>query len=158
MKMKGQLVFEFIIAAVVFIGIIVFVLNLLNSNVALFTEDYFSQALESKAVAASEAVLKTNGTVGLAKEWPVLSDQALSGFAANCTTDWSEMLKQLDLDAKPSFGTYDMRLEVRTLPAQTLLLECAPGSQVPSGVPVATVKRYALTEAGGSVRATFWVW
>jgi len=156
--MRGQLVFEFIITVVVFLGIIIFVLNILNSNVAVFTGDYYSASLENKVVSVSEAFLKTNGSVGVEKDWPVLSDQGIIDFEDNCTVDFTGLLNKFDLGDKPSFGVYDMRMEIVEIETENTVLTCSSDPAEPSGVGIVTINRYALSEDGKSLRVTFWVW
>lgn len=151
--MKGQMVFEFLIAAVIFIGIIIFILNILNTNVALFAGDYFVYNMENKVIAASEALVKTMGGVGLAKEWPVLDQARIDAFP-NCGT--LEVLEGLNLINKPGFGQpYDVRIVINESETSAPLLEC--GSDAPEGVTTAIIKRFGILN-GEVVEITVWVW
>lgn len=161
--MKGQLVFEFIVAAVLFIGIVIFVLNTLNSNVAQFTGSYFSQSLEHKALIASEALVKTrSGIVGLAESWPVLNSSKIQALQAFCNDplNYTDFLMKLNLEEKPGFGTYDARLIINNTKTGATLLDCKPPLSpfLPSSVSSTHLKRFAILNNSDPVEVIIWIW
>ncbi|MBI4021247.1 MAG: hypothetical protein HY369_03320 [Candidatus Aenigmarchaeota archaeon] len=153
---KGQLVFEFVVAAIVFIGIVVFVLNTLNSTVSLFSDDYLSTVQESKAIAASEILVKTNGSIGFAAAWPVLSATKMAAFNATCTNAYETVRHDLDLLEKPAFGDYQVRVEVAAVDGSLNAVSCGP--PLPKGVDLAAVRRIALGDTGMPLAVQVWVW
>ncbi|MBI4181822.1 MAG: hypothetical protein HY520_02540 [Candidatus Aenigmarchaeota archaeon] len=158
---KGQQVFEFIVATVLFIGIIIFVLNLLNANVSLYTQDYFTANREAKAIAASEALVKTSGGVGLTTAWPVLDTLPggkMDAFAARCAANPSGVLTELGLDHMPGVGgrTYDLRAEAWILGDTGPRMVCGPSLSQQTGI--STVKRVAISPTGQLLNLTVWVW
>ena len=166
---KGQMVFEFLIAAVLFIGIILFVLNTLNTNVSIYTGDYYRYNIEGKAVAASEALVKITKGIGLAKEWPVLDSARVSALNTRCGTFSAQpekylvLLQDLNLLDKPFFtGTglaYDVRIEVnQTAGGQLLLCEPPNPPKMPGNVTSSRMRRFGILDTGQIVELTLWVW
>lgn len=159
---KGQLVFEFIIAAIVFVGIVVFVLNILSTNVSTFNQDYESSNLESKAIAASEALLKTPSGIGIAESWPVLKYDSVDAFNATCNQTagtYTEILTGLNLVDAPGFGAYRVTVDGKTALTGRGILHCRPpsGPAIPENVTAATVERFAILN-GELVALNVWVW
>ncbi|MBL7160275.1 MAG: hypothetical protein ISS93_00280 [Candidatus Aenigmarchaeota archaeon] len=160
--MKGQLVFEFVIAVVVFMGIVLFTLNSLNTNISIFTGNYFAYSLENKAVAASEALLKTkSGVIGVEKDWPVLDEVRIAALKDFCLVDenYPKLLSSLNLDDKP-FGMYNVRLKIDWLDPPETRLDCKPptGPSLPGNVSASHIKRIAVNETGGLLNISVWVW
>ena len=161
--MKGQLVFEFIIAAIIFIGIIVFVLNILNANVSIFSSQYQAYNLESKVIAASEVLVHTQGGVGVALDWPVLDqvkldelNDVVTGLCADVDVRYKRLLELLNLVERPGLqNTYNVNIEITGLQTGDNYLNC--GKTFPEGVFSASIERFAILE-GEPVRVTVNVW
>jgi hypothetical protein len=104
--MKGQMVFEFIVAAVIFIGVVLYVVLLLNSTISSYTGDYSKNALNEKALRISEILVHSQGVwepvagssptmyrpiqAGIASDWPVLNDTEIRYLASYCTVDYGK--------------------------------------------------------------------
>jgi hypothetical protein len=102
--MKGQMVFEFIVATVIFIGVVLYVVLLLNSTVASYTGDYNKNALNEKALRISEVLVHSPGVwepisgttptiyrpmqAGFSADWPVLNDTEIKYMAAYCANGY----------------------------------------------------------------------
>lgn len=172
--MKGQAVFEFIVTVVLFMTIVIFVLNTLNSGVAVFAGDYFTQSLNSKAVAVSELLVRTKGSysptlpnptpnsIGLAsgtKGWPVLDGAKITSLQSFCAVDtnYANLLSKLDLIQKPGFGNYEVRIETK-VPGTMQQPQVICGSPVPRNVDVAFIKRFGVLETGEIKEIDVWVW
>jgi len=158
-KKKGQMVFEFIVAAILFISIVVFVLNILNVNVSIFSGGYYVYALENKVLAASEALVKTSGGVGFADEWPVLDGGKIDSFVSNCTSGYASVLSRLSLVDNPAFGRpYRLRVEIDKdgWGAPKVCEQYVDGVK-PGNVTSAHVRRFGVVE-GEIVSVDVWVW
>ena len=157
--MKGQMVFEFVVAAVLFIGIVVFVMNILNANVAAFTNDYYKASMDAKAVAASESLLR--GPDGLGK-WPVIETGKAASFEAWCNTaaNYTAELTRFGLTDKPYNGTYDVRIIIKEIDSGTVRMDCRPqvGPIMPGEVSGANVRRLGIMDTGEIVEINFWIW
>ena len=154
------MVFEFVVAAVLFIGIMVFVLNMLNSNVSVFSEDYRLYSLEGRVVSVSEAMVKTREGVGLAKEWPVLNSSKIADVDYFCSFpgNYTAFLSKLSLLGKPRVGTFEAKVVVTDTVTEVNLLECSsPSGTV--GSPFSTIERFGVSDLDGSVlKVSAWVW
>ena len=170
---KGQLVFEFIIAGVLFIAIVLFVLNILNVNVASYTNDYVAHTLDAKAFALSELLVKNKGSwdtgtvpwtprsVGFAEAWPYLSEEKLSNFNDYCSGNKDVLLPKFDLLDKAFGNTYKFKIVVNstdsTLPS---FVECGQAAEFPRG----SIIRYAVLETTDPTKKDMplkvfvWVW
>jgi len=107
--LKGQMVFEFIVATIVFIMIVFAVVAMLNSTVSSFTGNYYRNHINEEAMRVSEllthsaGVWNADGTpvlIGLAVEWPVLDDTKigyLSGYCNGGSVNRDAMIDQLGL-------------------------------------------------------------
>ena len=82
-KRKGQLVFEFVVATLFFLAIVLYSINYLNSSVVVFSAKHHSNLYESNVWQASEVLVKSPGVwsewvpleIGLAQKWPVLNEK-----------------------------------------------------------------------------------
>jgi hypothetical protein len=81
---KGQLVFEFIIAAFILFAVIIYVLNFLSITVNQMHESFLASIMEGKALQISE-VLMHDPVNGLASEWPMLSKAKMESFNTSCS-------------------------------------------------------------------------
>ncbi|MCK5016115.1 MAG: hypothetical protein KAS32_03505, partial [Candidatus Peribacteraceae bacterium] len=63
--MKGQMVFEFIIAGLFFFAIIVYSMNYLSVNVNNFKGDFHQNLIQSKAIQISEIIMSESSSIGI---------------------------------------------------------------------------------------------
>lgn len=84
--MKGQLVFEFIIAAVLLFAIIMYIINYLSINFSSFSKEFYSDNLENKLLQISEILILDNNT-GLVKNWPVLNYTKIMELNQSCDSN-----------------------------------------------------------------------
>ena len=174
--MKGQMVLEFIISAVMFFAVILFTINYLNNEVSVFSSDYFTNEVESKAVQVSELLLHSPGVwksdgsaeaIGLSDEWPVLNMTKVDYMEQYyCSSDnrYNELLEMLDMKIKLLYGgewiNRWLRLYIRivALDGEELLLECPANGYEPESGTVATMRRFAVLEDGRRVSLTVSAW
>lgn len=162
---KGQLVFEFMIAAVFFFYIVFYVLNYLNTAAGVFSDDFYTNSLEFKALESSEILLHSEGTwngnvpetLGLAVEWPVLNRTKIIKFDAYCGDDpvndpanYQKILGKLDINYSRGHG---MLLYINT--SSENLLECG---LLPDGFLSANIQRFALSDQDELLTINMWVW
>ncbi|MFH1978662.1 MAG: hypothetical protein ABIJ92_05025 [Candidatus Aenigmatarchaeota archaeon] len=172
-KRKGQLVFEFIIAAILLFGIIIYSINYLNTSVNVFRSDSYGNELELKTLQTSEMLVGHKGSwsggnpdiIGLAHDsgWPVLDSTKLSDFDNTCDfpAGYSDILDKLDLLEATYLSVksnYDLKVQINQ--SGTLLVECNDPalSVLPTNRRIAHVQRYALTETGEILDVDVWVW
>jgi hypothetical protein len=89
--MKGQLIFEFVIAAFILFSIILFTINNLSISMYTYHTTFNSNFMESKAMQISE-VLMNDPVNGIVSEWPLLSTQKMADFNDTCFYDYIGVL------------------------------------------------------------------
>ena len=144
-RSKGQAVFEFIIAAVLFFGIVFYVLIFLDSNVSSYSAGSQINSLETKAVEISEYLVHIN----LTKEWPVLSYNMISDLDWSCNDNYARLLNRFGLDGKK------VKLQVREGPV--LLLDCERAITEPD-IRKGEIERFALSENNTILNIRIVVW
>jgi hypothetical protein len=167
--MKGQMVFEFVIAAVVFFGIVLYVINYLNTEMVTYSSDYFTNELESKAVQISELLVHNPGeweslpvgnawVLGLAaEEWPVLDDEKISNLGLLCKEDYDGVLELLDMEVSTPYGRRLMKamINITEVGTESVIMECG---YEPVDVTFVSINRFAVTENGKTVKMAVAVW
>ena len=159
-RMKGQLIFEFIVAALFFFFIMIYVINYLNTNVDTFATASYQGSLQANANRIAELLVHSQGdwaalpgaAVGLEKSWQVLDSYKIGRLQELCDTDYASLLDKLDLGSKP-FGTYKTRIRVYNATQDVLL--CGP---TPSGEFIGEAKRVALSDNASYLWAEVSVW
>ena len=152
---KGQMIFEFMVAAVLFFGIIIYVLSMLSASMASYGTDAYSNALHSRAFAVSELLVASEGnwsgsvpiSIGLALDYPVLSTTKMNDFDTYCQNNYLAVLNKLNLLETPYFlrgsgKTYNIFIEIN---------ETSGANRVTCGIPkggalFSEVRRVALSD------------
>ncbi len=166
-SVKGQMIFEFIVAAVLFIGIIIYVINHMSYNVSVFSEDFYTNKLENKAAQIVELLVRNEGMwsggepqiIGLSEQWPVLNYSKIMMLKDYCSNpeNYARLLNDFGLE-KRIFSITPEYLEMRILVSGDAgtVLDCKAGS-LPDK-PKAIAKRYALNESGEILTVSVWLW
>ncbi len=157
--MKGQLVFEFLVAVLVFFGIVFYVINYLSWTVSGYSNDFSAENMESEASQIGELLVLNKGSwsggvpivVGLAQEWPVLNSTKISWLNASCNSDYGGFVKKLDVHPK-----YRMKITIRNETA--FLADCRWSQAISGNVTKAETKRYALSESGSVLAVYVTIW
>jgi len=165
------MVFEFLISAVIFFAIIIYVLNYLNTNISIYSGDFYISDLEGRAVQVSELLIKTQGiwegnnpvSPGLAIEYPLLNSTKMQYLNGSCGTEsgYIDLLEKLDLVEKPFLiekPFYNIKIEINESGAN--LLDCSRPSlpYLPAGIPTSNVERFALSENNKTLKINVWIW
>jgi hypothetical protein len=162
--MKGQLVFEFVVAALFFLAIIIYTINYLNSTVFLYTSDYYENSLESKAWQVSEILVRIKGewtgdppmvpnVIGLAEDWPVLDESKIDGLNWYCSNYRDDTMQLLNIDP----NIHGARLEINKTVSggEVSLLVCG---KLPRGIQNAKISRFGISEDGSLLKVLVWYW
>ncbi len=169
--MKGQMIIEFIIAAVMFFGVILFTINYLNTEVSVYSSDYFINEVESKSVQVSEMLLHNPGIwmddgsamiVGLSDEWPIINAtkiEKMKSYYCSPEGRYTELLEKFDMKIKLLYGgewiNRWLRIYVNIEGPDGSLLVCG---EEPSVGTVAKTTRMAVMEDGTRVNVTVSAW
>jgi len=160
--MKGQLVFEFIVAVLIFFGIVFYAINYLSWTVSGYSSDFSAENMESEASQIGELLVLNKGnwsggnpvTLGLAQEWPVLNSTKISWLNASCNTlpsGYAKIMENLDVHPR-----YRMKITIRNETA--FLVDCGLGAPISGNVTKAETKRYALSESGSVLVVYVTIW
>lgn len=147
---KGQAVFEFVIAAVLFFGIIFYVISFLNINMTTYSYQSRKSELESRAAGISEYLLYFN----LTDEWPILSYQKIKEFQEFCNSpinnmyNYNKLLRDFDMFTSRMPGTtniYQGRVKILLIENGAKLIDCDESVDMPTSDNT-VIERYALSE------------
>lgn len=163
-RAKGQLVFEFLIAVLIFFGIVFYTLNYLSWTVSGYSSDFSAESMESKASQIGEMLVLNGGTwsggspitPGLAEGWPVLNSSKISWLNASCNSDYEDFVRILGLN--PGHRLKLTITETQPSGAVSVMADCRWGLTVTGNVTKAETKRYALSESGNMLGVKVVVW
>jgi hypothetical protein len=158
--MKGQFVFEFIIAGIIFFSIVLYAMNYLNMNVSVFRERFYTDRLQSKALQISDILGNENSPLGIVERPFVFDTERIKNFNATYCDDggYTGLREDFELVDKTAYGErlHNVNITLATV-AGTPLLQC--GYTVPSGTEKAEVERFGiLNENKELVRMKIVVW
>ena len=164
------MVFEFVVAAIIFFAIVLYTINYLNSSVSAFSGDSYTNNLEMKAIQISEVLVHNRGLwdgsapkiVGLSREWPVLDSEKIQELNVFCNDptnpdNYAYLLENLGLKENRFGGTQTYRIKIvineRGNPAA--LLDCGP---TPPEKRRVAVERFALSGGNKILSVNVWLW
>jgi len=113
-KMKGQLVFEFVIAIFILFGIIIYAIDYLSTNMNTYHARFLSNFLESRAIQISE-VLLNDPVNGIVSEWPLLDKTKMQDFNHTCYYNYLDVLYNFSMiEDLPYTQLYHMHVQVNS--------------------------------------------
>jgi hypothetical protein len=102
MSMKGQLVFEFVIAAMILFSIVIYSVSYSVGTVNAFHRGFVSDSLQSWALKVSDTLLNDPAN-GIVSEWPDISISGMSALQSECSNDYDSVLERFGLARRSSF-------------------------------------------------------
>jgi hypothetical protein len=164
--MKGQLIFEFVIATLFFLAIVMYTISYINTTVFAFSENHYSSMLENNAWQVSETLVTGKGVwsgtdpnmvpeeLGLAEDWPVLNNSKIDSLDNWCGTRLSEMATLLDVD--PEFHGISIKIYRKTAAGEENIADCG---SLPTRIPNALVTRFGVRDTDSSLlKVMVWYW
>lgn len=163
------MVFEFVIAAVLLFGIIIYSISLMNTNVSQFRDDYHHNDLEMRATQISEMLVHNKGdysdpvVLGLSSGWSKLSLTQVNNLDVLCSNPpgYADLLESLNLLEAPYLsGKSNLDFNITVQNRTDLLVSCGDPStdRIPSNRYVGHSKRFIHSEDGSVVSIDVWVW
>ncbi len=157
--MKAQAVFEFMIAFIIFFAVILYTLNHLHSTVWMFSNEYYVNALETKALQISELLVTSPGiwesgfpkSPGLASKWPILNSTKIQWLNTSCTNNYQNILKSFEINSTKN----GLKITITEIGNSKPLLDCGI---LPENKIHASMRRIALSETGKLLRLEVSVW
>ncbi len=158
---KGQFVFEFLIAGVIFFAVVLYAMNYLSANVSDFRGKFYMDKLQSKALQISSILLNEKSPMGVVESPHVFNMSKIDGFDTKycgATGDYTLLRKNLDLIEKTDYGERVHNINITLTKASGVpLLSC--GYTVPGGARKAEMQRFGiLNEDRGLVILKMVVW
>jgi hypothetical protein len=147
-KLKGHLVFEFMLAVVIFFGIVIYVLNYLNGTMTVYKGEFFSESMKSKATQIGELLVLNKGNwsggiptvAGLSEDWPVLNRTKIIWLNSSCNSNYQGFMDNLGVN--PGKRLKIVINETRPDGTVSALANCP--SQQKVGIRNTEAKRHAL--------------
>ncbi len=155
-RKKGQVVFEFIIAALILFALIFYSINYVSRDFDSRHARFSTDALESRVLRVSEYILSSgNGIIG---EWPYLSSGMMATLDNDCSSDYELFLESINLRQTFPYEKYThINIMVITTESDAVLLSC--GRTPPDRGGSATVTRYVLDPGSGEIaRVDITIW
>ena len=159
---KGQMIFEFIIASVLFFIILLSVLTSVNLQAGQYAAATAASGSEAAAIRISEQLRTSAGvwdfsapsvrSIGFAKSAGVLEQRKLDTFVGICGTSYPLVLSLLD----PGQQTYaSTHVKILVTNSTTTIVDCGPAV---SAEKPGFAERVALQENGALAKILVWVW
>lgn len=157
-RKKGQVVFEFVIAALVLFGLIFYSMNYVARDFDARHDSFRNDILESTVMRVSGYLL--NSENGIVDEWPVLSASKMDYMENNICDDFTNyepLLQELGLKQTTPYERFTYLNVVVTDTDGTVYNVC-PLRTPPDRSRQATVTRYAVAPGDklAEVRITVW--
>ncbi len=156
------MVFEFIIATLFFLAIVMYTINYLNSAVYSHSGAYRTNIYESKVWRVSEVLVRNPGVwsggapdeIGLAEEWPRLNETKINDLNASCSSDMDGVLELLDIDFL--YNGIKLEIEKYTGAGETNMLSCG---SLPPGKPNSKITRFGVSDTDDRLlKVNVWYW
>jgi len=159
--MKGQFVFEFLLAGVIFFAIVLYAMNYLNVNVSDFKVRFYSDKLQSKALQISEVLGNEKSSLGLVERPSLFNRSRIDNFNATYCSDqngYMRLREDFDLMEKGEYGERAHNVNITlTTESGLILLQC--GYTIPTGTERAETERFGVfNENGELVKLRIIVW
>ena len=160
-RRKGQVIFEFLIAAVLFFIILLYVLTAVNLQAGQFAVRASDSSLQAAAFRVSEQLLRSSGqwdyqgpsvsSIGFAKGGGVLEQRKLDTFSGICATNYPLVISLLDLGERLS----SPQVRIMVTNSTGTVLDCGPAATEEKP---GYAERVALQESGALAKLLIWVW
>jgi hypothetical protein len=146
--MKAQLILEFVIASILFFGILLYTINYVNSNVADFRTKAYQNYLQTKALEISEILMNKESSLSLIDDYGfnVTKINKFNETYCNLGAQYKKLVEVLNLyketESIPIHN--DIRMEIFDVENSHVLLSCGP--EVPRNVGKVEITRVGLCE------------
>ena len=155
--MKGQMVFEFIIAGLFFFGIIIYSINYLTVNVEDFKGDFYQNLIQTKAIQISEIIMSESSSMGVVSDYEFNTTKIDDFNSTYCRIDsYYRTVKDFQLYEKTTYGTYPLNVNIVMMNStDNVMMDC--GAMIPSNVKKVEISRFGLYN-GDIARMGIVVW
>ncbi len=141
--MKGQLIFEFIIAGLIFFALILYTVNYLNASVSDFSGKFYQNRLQSKAVQMAEILVSGDSGLGIADDRVFIPAKIQQFNATYCSdANYRNLVKDFYLYEATAYGVSPNNAKISLSTDDGMLLDCGMG--MPRNVTKADIERIGL--------------
>ncbi len=156
--MKGQFVFEFLIAGIIFFAVVLYAMNYLNTNVSMFHGKSYGDRLQSKALQISEILTNEKSSFGLVGNGIFKENKIRQFNDSYCTPEgYARLRKDFELFERTDYGERPLNVNITlTVEPDSLILSC--GHAVPEGSERAEIIRYGVDESDKLIILKVVVW
>ena len=154
MRVKGQVVFEFVIATLFFLAIVMYAINFLNTTVYQYSGKHYENIYDSNTWQVSENLVRNRGVwngglaeeLGISGDWPYLNETSISRLQALCFADpdLGDVMRLLDLD--PERNGIEMQIYKYLDPGLVNILHCG---SMPQGAYNTRITRFGVSDSDG---------
>ncbi len=144
--MKGQFVFEFLIAGLIFFTIVVYTISFLNVNVSDFKSKFYHNRLQSKAIQVSEVLMGGGSYLSIAEssEFNLAKIQEFNENYCNLSeiSTYQNLVNDLHLYETTVYGVFSDNIKIYLFSPSETLLDCGPA--IPRNVTKAEIGRVGV--------------
>jgi hypothetical protein len=150
--MKAQMAIEFVVAAVIFFSLILYVLTFMNSSISEYRDEFYVNDLQSRVIQISE-LLVHDSVVGISGGYPVVSSSRINSLQQRCDDSYPNLLVDLDL------RHHRIKIQVNESDTGNAILDC-PGviSRPETATKVSIMRFGVLDTTNEAVILNLWVW
>jgi hypothetical protein len=153
--MKGQLVFEFVLASLILFSVIIYAITYMTGSVGSYHGEFVSNSLESWVVKVSDVLLRSPER-GIVSEWPMLDSNKYAQLESECQSDYDMVIERFGLVRKV---TYDRPLHLYvSVEGVDGVTYMTCGNVPPQRINRATITRFALLPSNDVARVMVTVW
>jgi hypothetical protein len=145
--MKGQVVFEFVIASLILFSVIVYTISFIAGDFNTRHGRFLSDRLESNAIRVSNLLLSNHKDIGIVEVWPQVNQGMINDLMDECN-DYPSLQESLGLREESPYVTY-IHFNITVADDSTTYVNC--GREPPEGIGKAVVTRYALSPSKNTI-------
>lgn len=155
--MKGQLIFEFLIAGLIFFAVIIYTINYLNVSTSEFKEKFSQSRLQSKAVQIAEILMDSESGLSMADDlkFNLSKIQEFNNTYCPPQGNYTKLALDLYLYEKNEFGLFANNAKIELFKNDAIVLDCGPA--IPRGLTKAEMVRVGLLQGEiAKLRVVVW--
>lgn len=150
--MKAQMTIEFVVAAVLFFSLILYIMLYLNSSISEYREEFYVDELQSRAIQISDMLLHDN-VVGVSGGYPVISLSRINSLQQRCDNYYPNLLSDLDL------RHHRIKIQINESDTGNAILDCPSVISIPEMATKVSVMRFGVLDTTNEAAiVNLWIW
>jgi len=154
--MKGQFVFEFIIAGVIFFAVVLYTINYLSFNVSDFSSRFYQNRMQSKAIQIAEILMSGESGFSMADNLRFNLTKIQRFNSTYCgDLNYGKFVRDFYLYENTVYGISPNNARVGLFTRSSVILDCGP--RMPRNTTKADIERVGLYQGEmAKLRVTIW--